>query len=367
MDRARLVATMTESISLGDYAANPGSGTIDLRAVIGDPEKLRRRAEFIGAELEQAHRELDAMVARHALLYELAPCGYFTLSGDGRICAVNLTGAAWLHVERARILGDAFVHHVTPEWVPAFGELLGRASRGELPVRKDLDLAVDAGRSRLPCRIEFISRETTASGESRLLCMVSDLGQLRRSSEALRRAGECLGRMSACVVGLSDDWRTDLGRLTALAGQLLGADAALYVTVDAGRATVLGRWQSPVELGSLELDVGSLCLDVLEASIAGPLVLSELILTPYVRPGPRPRACLVQPVRVGSRSLGCLCVLCREDREFEDHDRRMLGLVAAMIGREDHLRARAPEAAVEVLRRRRRPAELARGSAGAGA
>ena len=119
---------MAESFSLGDHAGNPASGTIDLRAVMSEPEAARLRAEFIGAELEQAHRELDAMVARHALLYELAPCGYFTLSADGRISAVNLTGAALLHIERQKLLGTPFARHVTAEWAPAFGELLGRAN-----------------------------------------------------------------------------------------------------------------------------------------------------------------------------------------------------------------------------------------------
>jgi GAF domain-containing protein len=255
------------------------------------------------------------------------------------------------------------VRHVTPDWVPAFGELFARANRGELPVGKDLDVLVDADGARLPCRIEFVSRETTTSGESLLLCMVSDLSPVRRSSDALRRAGEGIARVSACVAGLGDDWRVDLGRLTALAGQWLGADAALYLRVDTGRATVLSRWQKPGAPGSLELDVGSLCLDVLEANIAGPLVLGELVLIPYVRPGPGPHTCLVQPVRVRTRALGCLCVLCRESRVFEDHEKRLFGLVAALIGREDDRRVRAARA--EALRRRRIPAELARGPAAA--
>jgi GAF domain-containing protein len=268
-----------------------------------------------------------------------------------------------LHVERQKLLGTPFVRHVTAEWVPAFGELFVRANRGELPVGKDLDLAVDSAGARLPCRIEFVSRETTSSGEPGLLCMVSDLSPVRRSADALRHAGEGIGRVSSCITALGDDGRVDLGRLTALAGQVLGADAALYVRVDAGRATVLGRWQKPGSPGFLELDVGNLCLDVLAANIAGPLVLGELVLIPYVRPGPIPHTCLVQPVRARGRAMGCLCVLCRQSREFEDHEKRLLSLVAALIGREDDRRVRAVRA--EALRRRRIPAELARGSAAA--
>jgi hypothetical protein len=352
---------MAESSSLGDPPGNPASGTIGLRTVVSDSEVARLRAELIGAELEQAHRELDAMIARYALLYELAPCGYFTLGADGRISAVNLTGAALLHVERQKLLGSPFVRHVTAEWAPAFGELLGRANRGELPVCKELDLVVDSVRS--PCRIEFMSRETTTDGEPGLLCMVSDLGPVRRSSDALRRAAERTGRLSSCVAGLGDDWRVDFGRLTALAGQLVEADAALYVAVDAGRATVLARWQKPGVRSSLELDVGNLCLDVIEANIAGPLVLGELLLIPYVRPGPGPHTCLVQPIRSHARALGCLCVLCRESREFEEHEKRLIGLVAAMLGREDDRRVRAARA--EALRRRQRRAEVGPGSAAA--
>src|SRR5512140_2646113 len=216
---------MAESLPLTDRAGNPRSGTIDLRTIASDPEVARLRAEFIGAELEQAHRELDAMIARYALLYELAPCGYFTLSADGRISAVNLTGAALLRVERQKLLGTPFVRHVTGEWAPAFAELLSRANSDDLPVCKELDLLVES--TRLPCRVEFLSREPTHGGEPGLLCMVSDLSPVRRSSDALRRAAERIGRMTTCVAGLGDDWRADLGRLTALAGQLLDADAVL--------------------------------------------------------------------------------------------------------------------------------------------
>ncbi|MFO7722356.1 MAG: hypothetical protein R6V49_03945 [Bacteroidales bacterium] len=44
-------------------------------------------------ELIQAYETAETALKKYTMLYDLAPMGYFTISGDGSICELNLTGA----------------------------------------------------------------------------------------------------------------------------------------------------------------------------------------------------------------------------------------------------------------------------------
>ena len=58
--------------------------------------------------LEEAH-------ARYVDLYEFSPVGYLTLSREGLIDAINLTGATLLGKERKKLLQRRFAGFVAPQ------------------------------------------------------------------------------------------------------------------------------------------------------------------------------------------------------------------------------------------------------------
>jgi PAS domain S-box-containing protein len=70
---------------------------------------------------------------RYVDLYEFAPVGYFTLTRNGMIAEVNLTGAALLGVARKKLLNRSFTKFVIPEdsdqWNQHFMNLLQRDGR----------------------------------------------------------------------------------------------------------------------------------------------------------------------------------------------------------------------------------------------
>ena len=55
-------------------------------------------------ELKRAHTEMEAARDHYAEFYEFAPVGYFAISRDGAISAVNLTGSVLLGVDRAALI-----------------------------------------------------------------------------------------------------------------------------------------------------------------------------------------------------------------------------------------------------------------------
>src|ERR1017187_2375662 len=71
--------------------------------------------EMQNEELRRAQGELEAARARYFDLFDLAPVGYFTLSEQGLILEVNLTGAGLLGVERRDLVKKLLTRFILPE------------------------------------------------------------------------------------------------------------------------------------------------------------------------------------------------------------------------------------------------------------
>ncbi|BBE50725.1 putative signaling protein [Ferriphaselus amnicola] len=71
--------------------------------------------EMQNEALQQAQVVMEESRDRYVDLYEFAPLGYFTLTRNGMIEAVNLTGALMLGVVRKKLLARRFSYVVAPE------------------------------------------------------------------------------------------------------------------------------------------------------------------------------------------------------------------------------------------------------------
>ena len=66
-------------------------------------------------ELRLAQRNLEESRQRYFELYDLAPAGYLTLSGQGLIIHANLSAATLLGVERHQLEEKLFTRYIVPD------------------------------------------------------------------------------------------------------------------------------------------------------------------------------------------------------------------------------------------------------------
>ncbi len=71
--------------------------------------------EMQNEELRRVQFALEESRDRYIDLYEFAPIGYLTLTSEGIIAEINLTGATLLGVERVKLINSRFASYITPE------------------------------------------------------------------------------------------------------------------------------------------------------------------------------------------------------------------------------------------------------------
>jgi len=115
-----------------------------------DMLKLIHELEVHQVELELQNEEL--MLARTAALsaaekykelYDFAPSGYFTLSGEGEIMELNLSGANMLGKERLQLIYSRFIFFVTDDTKTAFNSFLHKIFKSKAKETCELALAIN--------------------------------------------------------------------------------------------------------------------------------------------------------------------------------------------------------------------------------
>jgi PAS domain S-box-containing protein len=171
--------------------------------------------------------------------------------------------------------------------------------------------------------------------------LILDITSRLRAEEHLRKVNEAL-------IALGPDFDANVSRLTALAGEMMDATCALYNRLDRGRLCTWGRWQAPPDLPAEDAPSGHICYDVIRRAENDVLLIPDLPSTRYAETDPNVRAYGLQTyvghvVRCGGAPVGSLCVVYQRTFIPTEEDRRLLGILAAAIGREE-LRRRGEEA-----------------------
>lgn len=136
--------------------------------------------------LRQAQLTLEASRDRYVDLYEFAPVGYLTVSRNGVLVAINLTGARLLGIERGRLIGKRFARQIDgpdqDRWQRHFALALRRSDRSciELMLRRQAQPAFPAA---LECAPGLDDH-----GEPTLRISVTDISERRALDEERRIA-----------------------------------------------------------------------------------------------------------------------------------------------------------------------------------
>jgi PAS domain S-box-containing protein len=168
-------------------------------------------------------------------------------------------------------------------------------------------------------------------------------GEPRSSGEstARRLADRRLEKLNSALLLLGSDFDETVNRLTATAGELLGATASLYSRLEGESLCSVGGWNLPAAARAVDLAEGRLCADLIRGGLtSGVAVVRDLQHSDWVRSDPAVARDGLQtwagcPVTLRGETLGSLCVVYTRDVEFTAADERILELVASAIAVEE--------------------------------
>jgi diguanylate cyclase (GGDEF)-like protein/PAS domain S-box-containing protein len=124
-------------------APKTGARARPAEEVLHELEVHQIELEMQNEELRRAQLALEESRDRYVDLYEFAPVGYLTLTGEGLISEVNLTGAALLGEERKKMLRRRFNRFVTREDMDRYHRLF--VSLMQHDERQACELALQRG------------------------------------------------------------------------------------------------------------------------------------------------------------------------------------------------------------------------------
>jgi len=173
------------------------------------------------------------------------------------------------------------------------------------------------------------------------MAIEQDISARMAAENALQTQRARIQQINQALLELGHGYEENLNRLTSLAGELFGADCALYNRLEAGMLVARGRFQTPPGFPEPDKADGHLCFDVIRNSDRF-LYVENLFDSPYLQTDPNVRkyslhSYVGQGVNVNGVTLGSLCVVFGRHFQLTEDLRHALAIVAQAIGREELL------------------------------
>ena len=140
--------------------------------------------EMQNEALREAQSALQESRDRYVDLYEFAPVGYLTLTGDGLIAQINLTAATLLQQERNKLLKRRFAAWVTAQDQDRWHQLFVSAKSGNRKGSAELVLLRGDG-TVFDARIDAMA--VTSDGLAVLHIAITDITELKTVERRLRQ------------------------------------------------------------------------------------------------------------------------------------------------------------------------------------
>ncbi len=149
-----------------------------------------------------------------------------------------------------------------------------------------------------------------------------------------------LDKINQCFLEFGIDPLENIGRLTSLAGSLLGATCALYNRLEGDKLITTAQWQTPPDFNPVDAAEGHICFDVIKKGSTDVVYLPNLPQTQYAHTDPNVRCYNLQTylgraVQRGPQTVGTLCVVFDKPFTPNEDDHHLLGLLASAVSVEE--------------------------------
>lgn len=181
--------------------------------------------------------------------------------------------------------------------------------------------------------VEITSHPLIFAGRHARLVLAHDITERKKLIEGLEK-------INRCFLDFGADFMKNINRLTALCGELLGADCALYHRFDTGMLCSAGQWQTLAYCQSVDKPEGHICDDVIKKAGDEVLVVSNLSQTAYALTDPNVAAYNIQTyigkaVKWRGAAVGSLCMVYQKNFVPSEAEKKLMGIIAAAIGTEE--------------------------------
>jgi signal transduction histidine kinase/PAS domain-containing protein len=159
----------------------------DLAGVIRELQLHQIELTLQNEELQRIQNELEQTRNKYIDLYNFAPIGYLTLTQDGHILQINLTGAELLGEDQNHLKGKAMTSYLSHEARPIFGSHVQEVLASEQPQTCELCLNQ---REANPIYVQI--KSVFDRREGHLRSTLIDMSDRKQAEDELKRINEHL-------------------------------------------------------------------------------------------------------------------------------------------------------------------------------
>jgi len=158
----------------------------DTQRLVHELQVHQIELEMQNGELEEARNKLEVLLTDYTDVYDFAPVGYMSLTEQGQILKVNLTGAALLGVGRSRLVNRLLPAYVAPADRPKFLNFLRQVFAGPAKQVCEANFLREGGAS-FWANIHGAAASSAGGPQKWCRVVVSDITAIKLSEEAQRR------------------------------------------------------------------------------------------------------------------------------------------------------------------------------------